>query len=286
MDQTSLLDIQHLFVQYPCGKEVLQDVSLSLQKREIMCVIGESGSGKSTLLQTILRLPGKVEITRGEVLFAGQDLCALQGEALRRVRGKGIGMVFQEPGASLNPIRKIGVQFFETLRAHGPISRRQAAEKAHRLLSCLDLADPERILRSCPVQLSGGMNQRVAIALAMALEPAVLLADEPTSALDVTVQAQIVAELKKMRAQFGTSILVVTHNMSVVNQLADTVVVMVGGKIVEYGARDNVLGSPSHPYTQSLLAAVPKFERTCHAARCGSGCFGPEQFEVEVRHDQ
>lgn len=265
MDQTGLLDIQHLFVQYPCGKAVLQDVSLRVQKREILCVIGESGSGKSTLLQAILRMPGKVEITQGEILFAGQDLCALEGEALRSVRGTGIGMVFQEPGASLNPIRKISVQFYEALRAHGPISRRQADEKAKYLMSCLDLADPERILRSCPVQLSGGMNQRVAIALAMALEPVILLADEPTSALDVTVQAQIVAELLKLRDQFGTSILVVTHNMGVVAKLADTVAVMYGGKVVEYGARDKVLASPSHPYTRALLAAVPKLERTCRA---------------------
>lgn len=266
MDQARLLDIQHLWVQYPCGKAVLQDVSLRLQAGEILCVIGESGSGKSTLLQAILRLPGKVEITRGEILFAGQDLCALQGEALRNIRGKGIGMVFQEPGASLNPIRKIGTQFYEALRAHGPISRRQADEKARILLSCLDLGDPERILRSCPVQLSGGMNQRVAIALAMALEPAVLLADEPTSALDVTVQVQIVAELQKLRDQFGTSILVVTHNMSVVAKLADTVAVMAGGHIVEYGARDTMLGSPTHPYTRSLLAAVPRLGRTCDAS--------------------
>ncbi|NCA98589.1 MAG: ABC transporter ATP-binding protein [Clostridia bacterium] len=265
MDQACLLEIQHLFVKYPCGKAVLQDVSLRLQKREILCVIGESGSGKSTLLQAILRMPGKVEITRGEILFAGQDLCALKGEAMRNVRGKGIGMVFQEPGASLNPVRKIGTQFYETLRAQGPISRRQADEKARSLLNCLDLADPEHILRSYPVQLSGGMNQRVAIALAMALEPEVLLADEPTSALDVTVQVQIVAELLKLREQFGTGILVVTHNMGVVAKIADTVAVMAGGKIVEYGSRDQVLGSPSHTYTQSLLAAVPKLVRTCHA---------------------
>ncbi|MDD2458086.1 MAG: ABC transporter ATP-binding protein [Eubacteriales bacterium] len=264
IDQVGLLDIEHVFVKYPCGKDVLWDVSLRLQEKEILCVIGESGSGKSTLLQAILRMPGKVEITQGAIQFAGQDLCALEGEALRKVRGTGIGMVFQEPGASLNPIRKIGVQFYETLRAHGRISRRQADEKARNLLSVLDLADPERILRSCPVQLSGGMNQRVAIALAMALKPAVLLADEPTSALDVTVQAQIVAELKNLRAQFGTSILVVTHNLGVVAKLADTVAVMVGGQVVEYGSRDTVLGSPSHPYTRALLAAVPKLEPACH----------------------
>lgn len=262
MAHNGLLDIHHLSVKYPDGQDVLHDVSLHLRTGEIICVIGESGCGKSTLLNAILQMPGRVEITGGEIKFSGRDLCTFKREALRQVRGAGIGMVFQEPGASLDPIRKIGTQFFDTLRAHGKISRRQSDEKAVELLAEMGLADPQRILKSCPVQLSGGMNQRVAIALSMALGPDVLLADEPTSALDVTVQAQIVDALLKLRRQFGTSLLVVTHNMGVVAKMADKVAVMYGGRIVEYGNREAFLTAPAHPYTRALIAAIPKLDGT------------------------
>lgn len=262
MEHTGLLEIRHLSARYPYGREVLHDVSLRLHEGEILCIIGESGSGKTTLLNAILGMPGKVEITRGEILFAGQNLCAMKGEELRRIRGRGIGMIYQEPGASLNPIRKIGIQFYDTMRAHLKISRKEAEKKALQLLSKMDLPEPDRVLKSCPVQLSGGMNQRVAIALAMALEPALLLADEPTSALDVTVQAQIVEELLKLRGEYGQTLVVVTHNMGVVAKMADKVSVMYGGRIVEYGDREQILKAPAHPYTRALLAAVPKLDGT------------------------
>ena len=260
MEHTGLLEIRHLSARYPYGREVLHDVSLRLHEGEILCIIGESGSGKTTLLNAVLGMPGKVEITRGEILFAGQNLCAMKGEELRRIRGRGIGMIYQEPGASLNPIRRIGIQFYDTMRAHMKISKKEAEEKALVLLSKMGLPEPERVLKSCPVQLSGGMNQRVAIALAMALEPALLLADEPTSALDVTVQAQIVEELLKLRREYGKTLVVVTHNMGVVAKMADKVSVMYGGRIVEYGRRDHILKAPAHPYTRALLAAVPKLD--------------------------
>ena len=262
MEHTGLLDIHHLSVKYPNGQDVLHDVSLHIHTSEIVCVIGESGCGKSTLLSAVLRMPGKVNITRGEVLFKGEDLCLLKVEPLRRIRGTGLGVIYQEPGASLDPIRKIGAQFYDTLRAHKKISRRQSNEKALEILAKTGLADPERVLDSCPVQLSGGMNQRVAIALAMALKPDVLLADEPTSALDVTVQVQIVQELMKLRDEFGTAILVVTHNMGVVAKMADRVAVMYGGRIVEYGCRHHVLTMPAHPYTRALMTAIPRLDGT------------------------
>ena len=209
----------------------------------------------------MLQLPGRVEITGGQVLFRRDDLRQLSSRQIQSIRGSEIGVVFQEPGASLDPIRKIHKQFYDALHAHDrSVTKASARQKAAALLQSMEFKDPERILESCPAQLSGGMNQRVAIAVAMALEPAILLADEPTSALDVTVQAQVVEELLHLRAQYGTSILLITHNMGVAAKLADQVAVMYGGRIVECGPRDDVLHHPMHPYTRALLAAVPRLD--------------------------
>lgn len=262
MEHHGLLDIKDLSVGYPEGETVLHNVSLHMHPGEIICVIGESGCGKSTLLNAVLRMPGRVDITGGSVLYRGEDIMKYPPKKLRTVRGAGIGMVFQEPGASLDPIRKIGAQFYETMRAHKKINRREAMREAAELLPRLNLPDARRILDSCPVQLSGGMNQRVAIALAMALRPDVLLADEPTSALDVTVQAQIVNELVRLREEFGTGILLVTHNIGVVAKMADKIAVMYGGRVVEFGYRSSVLKAPAHPYTRALIAAIPKLDGT------------------------
>ncbi len=256
----ALLELKDLSVQYPDGRDaVLQDINLNFHKGEITCVIGESGCGKSTLFHSILQLPGRVRITGGSVCFSGENLQDLSPGALRALRGTGIGAVFQEPGASLDPIRKIHRQFYDVLHAHDKSIRRgEAHSRAAALLRSMEFAEPERILDSCPVQLSGGMNQRVAIALAMVLEPALLLADEPTSALDVTVQAQVLRELLSLRKCYGTAMLIITHNMGVVAKMADRVAVMQGGRIVEYGSRREVLEQPRHPYTRELLAAVPR----------------------------
>jgi oligopeptide/dipeptide ABC transporter ATP-binding protein len=262
VEHIGLLDVHHLTVGYPDGGRVLQDVSLHIHEGEIVCVIGESGCGKSTLLNAILQMPGRLHITEGEILFRGRNLRTLPREEVRRLRGTGMGMVFQEPGASMDPIRKIGAQFYETMRAHAPISRREAMGQAEDLLARLDLQDTRRILGSYPVELSGGQKQRVAIALAMALRPDILLADEPTSALDVTVQAQIVEELMRLRDDFGTALLVVTHNMGVVSRMADKVAVMYGGRIVEYGYRHDVMTAPAHPYTRALMDAIPRPDGT------------------------
>jgi len=278
MDGTALLDICGLTAGYPDGTSVLRDVSLQIRPKEILCVIGESGCGKSTLLNAILRLPGRVVIDEGKILYRGKDLCAMDKKQLRAVRGTGIGVVYQEPGASLDPIRRIDAQFYDALRAHGKITKQESRERAKTLLAAMNLDDPTRVLESCPVQLSGGMNQRAAIALAMALSPDVLLADEPTSALDVTVQAQIVSELIRLRDHFGTALLLVTHNMGVVAKAADTVAVMYCGKVVEYGTREEVLQTPAHPYTRALIDAIPKLDGAPPKGVPGSR---PEHFSGE-----
>lgn len=259
MDSEKLLEITGLSVRYPNRtKDTLRDISLTLHRGEITCVIGESGCGKSTLLNAIMQLPGKVEISGGSVAFKGKEIKTLNKRELQQLRGSGIGVVFQEPGASLNPIRKIHIQFYEAMRAHEHITKAEARTRAAEILESLEFKEPDRILDSYPVQLSGGMNQRVAIALAMALKPDILLADEPTSALDVTVQAQIVEELISLRNHFHTCILLITHNMGVVAKMADKVAVMYGGRMIEYGKRDQLLKCPAHPYTKALLEAIPK----------------------------
>lgn len=260
--QEPLLNIENLTAGYPDGSTVLRNVSLQIRPGEILCVIGESGCGKSTLLGAILRLPGRVAVEDGALSFAGRDLLAMNKKELRQVRGTGIGVVYQEPGASLDPIRRVDAQFYDALRAHGKITRTGSREKALALLAAMRLPDPPRILESCPVQLSGGQKQRVAIALAMALSPRLLLADEPTSALDVTVQAQIVSELMRLRDETGAGILLVTHNMGVVARMADSVAVMYGGRVVEYGPREKILSAPEHPYTRALMDAIPKLDGT------------------------
>lgn len=261
MERTRLLDVTNLSVRYPGDQKViLRSVDLTLWSGQITCVIGESGCGKSTLLNSVLQLPGRVAIECGDVTYRGVSLKSLSREEMRKMRGCGIGVVFQEPGASLNPIRKIHVQFYEAMCAHGKVTRAQAREKASAILRNLEFPDPDRILDSCPAQLSGGMNQRVAIAIAMALDPDILLADEPTSALDVTVQAQIVEELIHLRDTYHTCILMITHNMGVVAKMADMVAVMYGGRIIEYGPRTEVLYHSAHPYTKALMAAIPKLD--------------------------
>ena len=263
-----VLSLKQLSVRYPDGEDsVLYDIDLELHAGEITCVIGESGCGKSTLFQAILQLPGRVKIIGGSVRFMGREMSEMPAEVLHGIRGSGIGAVYQEPGASLNPIRKIHRQFYDVLHAHDKsISKAEARRRAAALLGSMEFTDPERILDSCPVQLSGGMNQRVAIALAMILEPAVLLADEPTSALDVTAQTQVLEELLGLRKRYGTAMLLITHNMDVAAKMADRVAVMCGGRIVEYGSRREVLEQPKHPYTKALLAAVPRLPESAAAA--------------------
>ena len=241
------------------GAPVVHDVSFSLREGEILGVVGESGSGKSTLLKAAMGLlgPGGV-VTRGDIWFKGRNLPDLPEEELRRLSGAELAMIFQDAGASFCPIRSVGAQLYEAVCAHENISETDFREKAAALLQKLRFEDAERILESYPFELSGGMMQRVGIAAAMLLNPAVLLADEPTSALDVSVQKQAVEEMLLIREFCHTSIVIVTHNIGVVRAMADRVVVMKDGRIVESGDTRDVLEHPAQEYTKKLMAAVPK----------------------------
>ena len=244
------------------GRAVTHDVSFTLHAGEILGIVGESGSGKSTLLKAAMGLLGNGGlVTKGDIWFKGKDLPDLPEKELRKVCGAGIGMIFQDAGASLCPIRTIGEQIYESMSAHMEITRSQAREKALALFEKLQFKDGQRIWNSYPFELSGGMNQRAGIAIAMLMEPPVLLADEPTSALDVAVQKQVIEEMLHLRELFGTAIILVTHDIGVVSAMADTVLVLKDGRIMEFGMAQQVLREPRDAYTRKLLAAVPKLRR-------------------------
>ncbi len=259
---TTILEIEKLNVSYH-GTSILQDINMKVEKGEILGIVGESGSGKSTLLKAIIGLLGdNGRVESGRVSFDQVDLLRISQKELRNIRGTQLGMVFQNPGMSFNPIRKIGSQFLEALKNHRKIDEAQAMKQILDMFAKLGLGDGKRILNSYPFELSGGMNQRVAIALAMIMNPQLLLADEPTSALDVTVQAQCVKEMMDLRDHFGTTIIIVTHNMGVVSHMADKVAVMYAGDLVEYGSKTDVLNHPEHPYTKALIASIPQIGGT------------------------
>lgn len=244
------------------GRAVTHDVSFTLHAGEILGIVGESGSGKSTLLKAAMGLLGNGGlVTKGDIWFKGKDLPDLPEKELRKICGAGIGIIFQDAGASLCPIRTIGEQIYESMSAHMEITRSQAREKALALFEKLQFKDGQRIWNSYPFELSGGMNQRAGIAIAMLMEPPVLLADEPTSALDVAVQKQVIEEMLHLRELFGTAIILVTHDIGVVSAMADTVLVLKDGQIMEFGTAQQVLREPRDAYTRKLLAAVPKLRR-------------------------
>ena len=243
--------------------KILKNISFNIKKGEILGIVGESGCGKSTLIRALIQMMNKSEeIISGEILFNERNLLSLDSKQIRKLRGNNLAVIFQNPGATLNPIRKIGKQFVQTMQSHMNINKNEALEKAENMLEKVNLKDSKCILNSYPFELSGGMKQRVTIALAMILEPEILIADEPTSALDVTVQAQVVKEMMSLRDNFQTSIIIVTHSMSVISQMVDKVAVMYSGNIVEYGDKEDILGNPKHPYTKALIDAVPKMDGT------------------------
>jgi oligopeptide/dipeptide ABC transporter ATP-binding protein len=259
-----ILEVQDLRVSFPRpdgGRFYPVDgVSFSLEKGETLALVGESGCGKSLTSLALLQLvppPGRIE-AGSSVRMAGTDLLALKGEALRQVRGRRIGMVFQDPMTSLNPVFTVGDQIMEGILAHFDIPRSHAKERALHLLQEVGISDPAERLRAYPHQLSGGMRQRVMIAIALSAEPEILVADEPTTALDVTVQAQILEVLDRLRASRGMAVLLITHDLGIVAGRADRVAVMYAGQIVEQTDTSRLFANPSHPYTQGLFASVPR----------------------------
>jgi peptide/nickel transport system ATP-binding protein len=257
----SILSLEHLGVRLPKGADrphALSDVSLSIQPDEILCVVGESGSGKSMMANAIMRLlPNDVTIDGGRVMFEGKDLASATVAEMRRVRGAGIAMIFQEPMTALNPLRTIGDQIAEMFSIHTELSKAEIAEKVLALLADVHILEPAVAAKAYPHELSGGQRQRAMIAMALALDPKLLIADEPTTALDVTTQAQILKLIRDLQQRRKAAVLFITHDFGVVAEIADRVVVMQHGVIVEQGAATDVLNNPQHAYTRQLIAAVP-----------------------------
>lgn len=268
MSQQQVLRVENLSIELPAGADrshAVQGISLDVRKGEILCVIGESGSGKSVLSAAIMGDYAKgLRHSEGVIDFLGDDICRMDENVLRQLRGNRIAMIFQEPMAALNPAIRIGQQVEEIFDIHAP--QMPAAERRERMLALLDsthLPDPPRIANSFPHQLSGGQCQRVVIAMALAMNPDLLIADEPTTALDVTTQAQVLKLVRELRGRGQHGILFITHDFGVVAEIADRIAVMEGGRLVEIGERDQVLNAPAHPYTRKLIAAVPAFIRNC-----------------------
>ncbi|WJS87358.1 ABC transporter ATP-binding protein [Paracoccus sp. TOH] len=260
-----VLDIRNLKVDFTTRRgvaHVLDDVSFSVAPGELLAIVGESGCGKSMTALSVLGLipspPGKV--VGGSILFQGRDLTKLRQSEMRKIRGGDIAMIFQEPMTSLNPVFTCGEQIAEAVRLHQKVSPKAAFARAVDMLRAVGIPETELRARAYPHQLSGGMRQRVMIAMALSCEPKLLIADEPTTALDVTVQAQIFGLLDELRQKTGTAIILITHDMGAVAEMADKVAVMYAGRIIERGPADAVLDNPGHPYTRGLLASIPRVD--------------------------
>ena len=236
-------------------RQVLYDLSFSLNSGEILGVVGNSGCGKSTLLKSIMGLSGPKVLT-GNIFFENLDLLSLNASEMRRIRGNRISMVFQESGIHTNPLKTIGDTVFESMKAHRQISKEEALDTATGIFENLSLPDPKRILGAYPFELSGGMNQRVGIALAMLNNPSLILADEPTSALDPIVAVQIVNELKSLREKYNTAIILVTHNIKIAKSITDNILVLNNGKTLDYGNTKEVLSSPKSDFTKELILST------------------------------
>ena len=271
-DRDALLQVEDLQVEFRTRRGtalVLNGVDFEVHRGETLCVVGESGCGKSMTALALLRLipqpPGRMR--SGRVLFDGEDLAQASEERMREIRGNRISMIFQEPMTSLNPVFTVGDQIGESLRLHAGMDAGQARLQAIEMLRQVGIPAPERRVDEYPHQMSGGMRQRVMIAMALACRPDILIADEPTTALDVTVQAQIFDLLRDLQREKGTAIVMITHDMGVVAEMADRVMVMYAGRVIEQGTAAQVLGSPRHPYTQGLIECLPDLGSSRHAER-------------------
>lgn len=257
-----LLDVQHLHTGFRLGDDyydAVDDVSITLRKDEILAIVGESGSGKSTLATSIIGLhdPRNTKVT-GDILYNNLNLVGLNEALFDRIRGKDIGMIFQDPLAALNPLMRIGEQIEETLVYHTKMNKEERESRVLELLNQVGIPNPERTARSYPHELSGGMRQRIVIAIAIACKPPIIIADEPTTALDVTIQAQILDLLEDIQREMHSGIILITHDLGVVAETADRVAVMYAGQIVESGSVMDVFKHPTHPYTRSLLRSMPQ----------------------------
>jgi peptide/nickel transport system ATP-binding protein len=256
-----LLSVERLTTGFDVGGRFVPaviDLSLHVSSGETLCLVGESGSGKSVTALSIIRLvqpPGR--ISGGRLIFKGRDLCTLTEREMQHVRGADIALIFQEPMTALNPVFTIGSQIEETLRVHGRASRRDARQRAVELLDAVSIPEPHKRVRDYPHQLSGGLRQRALIAMSLACSPSLVIADEPTTALDVTIQAQILDLLRDLQRQMGLALLLITHDLGVVAEMADRVAVMYAGRLVEEADVRTLFADPKHPYTRGLMASIP-----------------------------
>ena len=261
----TILEVKNLktyFFNHGAEMRASDNLSYEIHKGECVAIIGESGSGKTVSALSIMRLipypPGL--IVDGEIRFHGQDVLSMSDEELKKLRGEKIAMIFQEPGTALDPVMRVGDQIAESLRLHKRMKKKEARKRAVELLRMVDIPNPEERARQYPHEFSGGMQQRAMIAMAMSCEPEILIADEPTTALDVTVQAQVLEQLDKLRRANDMALVIITHNLGIVARYADTVKIMYGGKIVESGTPYDIFENPHHPYTLGLIRAVPRLD--------------------------
>lgn len=254
-----MLEIKDLSVRYGKQAPTIEHFNLNMKKGEIISVVGESGSGKTTVIRAVLgALAGGGKVTQGDILFNGKSLLTNTKDEWRQLRGTRISMIFQDCGGTLNPIRKIGSQFVEYICTHSKVSKDEAWKKGVSMLEKMRLPEAENIMNSYPHQLSGGMRQRVMIAMALACEPDILIADEPTTALDVTIQAQILELMQDLQKKLGMAIIMVTHDLGVIASMCDEIIVMYGGRVCERGTADDIFYRPCHEYTKGLLRSIPR----------------------------
>lgn len=261
-----MLKINDITVQYENNNPTIEGFNLEVGQGEIVAIVGESGSGKTTVIRSVLGLlPGQGKVTKGDIIFEDDSLLNYTEKQWNEIRGNKMSIIFQDCGSMINPNRKIGSQFVEYILVHQKMSKDEAKKKAIEMLDRMRLPQAENIMKKYPFQLSGGQRQRVGIAMAMTFQPKLLIADEPTSALDVTTQSQIVREMIDLRDKYNTSIMIVTHNLAVAAYMADKIIVMKDGVVVDRGTREDILKNPNSDYTKRLLASVPTWREEQYA---------------------